>query len=101
MRVKFTPTAREQFLGAIGYIRRDKRSAALRFRQRVESSLRRIQEFPESGRRLPEFPELPHRELIIPPYRVFYRIVGSTIWVVGFWHGAQMPQKPGLPKGPP
>ena len=95
MKVRFTPSARVQFLGALAYIRRDKPSAAMRFRRRVEDVLRRLEKFPESGRTIPEFPELPHREVIVTPYRFFYRVQDGTVWIVGVWHGAQLPREPG------
>ncbi|TFG88356.1 MAG: type II toxin-antitoxin system RelE/ParE family toxin, partial [Candidatus Atribacteria bacterium] len=44
MKILFTPTARVQFLSAISHIRRDKPSAATRFRQRAEKSLKRLLE---------------------------------------------------------
>jgi plasmid stabilization system protein ParE len=56
--------------------------------------LRRLEEFPESGRVVPEYPDLPYREVVIPPYRFFYRLKGEIAWVVAVWHGAQMPEKP-------
>jgi plasmid stabilization system protein ParE len=56
--------------------------------------LRRLEKFPESGRVIPEFPELPHRELLLAPYRFFYRVKGKTVWVVAVWHGAQLPREP-------
>lgn len=68
--------------------------AASKFRQTCEHALRRLEEFPESGRKIPEFPELPHRELIVPPYRFFYRVAGDVVWVVAVWHGAQRPMLP-------
>jgi toxin ParE1/3/4 len=94
LRVRFTPTARAQFLAAIAYIRRDNPRAAARFRQRAEHALRRLEQFPESGRILPEFPDLPYREMIAAPYRFFYRVSGGTVWVVAVWHGAQLPEEP-------
>lgn len=94
MKILFTPTARVQFLSAISYIRRDKPSAATRFRQRAEKSLKRLLEHPDSGRFIPEFPELPYRELIVPPYRFFYRIKDDIVWIVAVWHGAQLPEDP-------
>jgi plasmid stabilization system protein ParE len=95
LKICFTPTARIQFLSALAYIRRDKPSAATRFRQRAEKALKRLLEYPESGRHIPEFPELPYREVIVPPYRFFYRIEDDTIWIVAVWHGAQLPDEPG------
>ena len=74
MKVQFTPSARSQFLSALSYIRRDKPSAAVNFRNQTEEILRRLENFPESGRIIPEFPELPYREVIISPYWFFYKI---------------------------
>ncbi len=95
MKLKFTPSARTQFLEGLDYIRHDNPTAARRFRERVEEVLRRLEEFPDSGRSIPEFPDLPHREVIVTPYRFFYRVVGKTVWVVAVWHGAQLPEGPG------
>ena len=94
MRVRFTPTGRAQFLAALAYIRRENPPAAIRFRQRAEQALRRLEQFPESGRVVPEFPDLPYREVIVAPYRFFYRIEEATVWVVAVWHGAQPPEEP-------
>jgi toxin ParE1/3/4 len=88
VKVRFTPSGRIQFLKAVSYIVRDNPQAAIRFRKRAERALRRLTRFPKSGRRIPEFPDLPFREVIVPPYRFFYRREGRTIWVVTFWHGA-------------
>ena len=94
MKVQFTLSAKVQFLSALNHIRQDNPPAALRFRKRAEAVLRRLEKFPESGRIVPEFPDLPYRELIIVPYRLFYRVEGKTIWVVAVWHGAQLPDEP-------
>ena len=94
MQIRFAPSARIQFLAAIAYIRRDNHTAALRFRRKAERLLRRLARYPESGRHLPEFPDLPYRELIVAPYRFFYRFDPETIWVVAVWHGAQLPKEP-------
>jgi toxin ParE1/3/4 len=96
VRVRFTPTGRVQFLAAIAFIRRENPVAAARFRQRAEQALRRLEQFPELGRVVPEFPDLPYREVIVPPYRFFYRIKEAVVWVVAVWHGAQPPQEPHL-----
>ena len=97
MRLRFTPTARAQFLAALDYIRHDRPSAAVRFRARAGRTLGRLEKHPNSGRTLPEFPELPYREVIVPPYRFFYRVRRRVIWVVGVWHGAQLPRRPDPP----
>jgi toxin ParE1/3/4 len=94
VKVSFTPSARNQFLSALSYIRKDKPSAAINFRNRAEKILRRLEDLPESGRVIPEFPELPYREVIVPPYRFFYRIKNDAVWIVAVWHGAQLPKEP-------
>ncbi|MBM4287898.1 MAG: type II toxin-antitoxin system RelE/ParE family toxin [Deltaproteobacteria bacterium] len=94
MNLRFTSLARNQFLAAVAYIRRENPEAARRFRQRAEKILRRLEEFPESGRVIPEFPDLPYREVVIAPYRFFYRQRDGTIWIVAVWHGAQLPNSP-------
>ena len=99
MKLRFTPTARSQFLEVVAFIRQDKPSAAHRFRDRAEKALRRLEEFPESGRVIPEFPDLPHREVIIGSYRFLYRVERRTVWVVAVWHGARRADPPG--SGPP
>ena len=94
MPLRFTPAARREFLAAIEYIRKDKPEAAVRFRRKAEKALRRLDRFPDSGRRLPEFPDLPFREVVVAPYRFFYRLEKKTVWIVAVWHGAQQPDKP-------
>ena len=94
MKVRFTPSARTQFLAAVAYIYRENPTAALAFRQKTEKVLSRLQKFPQSGRALPEFPDLPFREVIVASYRFFYRMKRKAIWIVAVWHGAQLPKEP-------
>ena len=94
MRVRFTPSARSQFLESLEYIRKDKPLAARRFRERAERILRRLEDHPESGRAVPELPDMPHREMIVSPYRFFYRVEKKTVWIVAVWHGAQEVDEP-------
>jgi toxin ParE1/3/4 len=93
-RVLFTPAGREQFLAALAYIAADDPAAARRLRDRAEESLSRLVVFPESGRVLPEFPDLPFREVVVAPYRFFYRVKDDAVWVVAAWHSAQLPGEP-------
>ena len=94
MAIRFTPTAKAEFLAAIEYIRKGKPGAAVQFRRKAEKALRRLNKFPDSGRRLPEFTDLPFREVIVAPYRFFYRVERKTVWIVAVWHGAQQPDEP-------
>lgn len=94
MKVLFTPSGRKQFLAAIAYIHHENPPAAVAFRRKAEKVLSKLRKFPESGRALPEFPDLPFREIIVSPYRLFYRVKGKTVWIVALWHGAQLPEEP-------
>ena len=99
MRILFTPTGRRQFLEAITYIHRDNPSAAVSFRKKAEKTLSRLMEFPESGRLIPEFSDLPFREVIVSPYRFFYKVKDGTVWIIAMWHSAQLPDDPGGESG--
>jgi plasmid stabilization system protein ParE len=94
LKVLFTPSGRNQFLAAIAYIHRENPTAAIAFRHKAEKVLSRLRKFPQSGRILPEFPDLPFREVIVTPYRFFYRIKGRNLWIIAVWHGAQLPEEP-------
>jgi plasmid stabilization system protein ParE len=94
MRIVFSPSARDQFLRALAYIRRDNPSAAVSFRQKAEKILLRLRDYPESGRSLPEFPDIHYREVIVTPYRFFYKTKDDVIWIIDVWHGAQIPEYP-------
>lgn len=94
MKIKFTTSARRQFLEGLEYIRQENPNAAHQFRKKAEALLSRWGEFPESGRAIPDFPELSHREVIVRPYRFFYRVVGKTIRIVAVWHSAHLPADP-------
>ncbi len=94
MKIQFTPSARRQFLAALQYIRRDNPPAARSFRKKAELHLRQLGRFPQSGRVVPEFPDLPFREVIVAPYRFFYRVDDRKVWIVAVWHGAQLPDEP-------
>jgi len=79
---------------ALRTIAADSPQAAVRLIERVESALMQIKEFPDSGRRVPEFPESPYREVVVPPYRLFYRRQVRGLIVVALWHEAQLPTDP-------
>ena len=67
----------------MAYIQADRPPAARDFADRVEAALRRLIDFPESGRVIPEFEGLGYREVLVDSYRLFYRVRGDVIWVVG------------------
>jgi toxin ParE1/3/4 len=92
-KVLFAPQARAQFLAALAYIAADDPEAARALRRHAAASLSRLADDPESGRVLPEFPELPFREVVVAPYRFFYRVKDDAVWIVAVWHSAQLPDE--------
>jgi plasmid stabilization system protein ParE len=75
-------------------IRADKPTAASNFRRKAEDVLRRLEDYPESGHPIREYPDSPFRQVIVKPYRFFYRVQEDVVWVVGVWHSAQLPDEP-------
>lgn len=94
MRVRFTPSARREFLEALDFISQDSPAAADSVLARSVEGLARLRDVPESGRVVPEFPELPYREVLVNPYRFFYRVMDDGVWIVGVWHDRQLPELP-------
>lgn len=73
--------------------------AAERYRRQIGKAVDRLKRFPRLGGRVAEFPHLPLRQVIVEPYRIFYFVDegADTVWIVGAWHGAQLPRAPQLP----
>nr|MDI6901712.1 type II toxin-antitoxin system RelE/ParE family toxin [Anaerosomatales bacterium] len=94
MRVRFTPSARRELLEAVDFIRRDSPAAADGVLVRSLEGLARLRDFPESGRVVPEFPDAPYREVIVDPYRFFYRVGDDAVWIIAVWHERQLPESP-------
>ncbi len=94
MRVRFTSQAERQYFEALRYIRDKSPTGAATVQRRVEAVIAQLRKHPHSGHAIPEFPGLPHRELPVPPYRFFHRVVDDTVWIVGVWHSRQLPEQP-------
>lgn len=94
MRVRFTPQADRQYLEALRYIRSKNPAGAVTVMHRAEAVIAQLREHPYSGHVIPEYPDLPHRELPVPPYRFFHRVVDDTVWITAVWHARQLPGQP-------
>jgi len=94
MKIKFAHSAEAQLKAAVDYIRKDRPSAAVAFSKKARQRLRRLSTYPNSGRKVPEFPLSQVREVVISPYRFFYRQRDKTIWILAVWHEAQLPDDP-------
>ena len=94
MTPQFTRHAEAQFPAALARIHAANPAAAVAFRHRAERVLKRLGPFPRSGRRLHEFPNRGQREVIVPPYRFFYRMIRGEPVILAVWHSAQRPARP-------
>ena len=94
MKIRFANTAKISLHSAANFIHQGDPIAAAIFLGRVEKTLHRLEKYPDSGRRIPEYPELPYGELLVLPYRFFYKIDGKITFIVAVWHSAQIPVGP-------
>jgi addiction module RelE/StbE family toxin len=82
LNVQWTERALTQLEEIGAYIALENLDAARNLVQRVLESTDRLEAFPKSGREILEFPAFPHRELILPPCRVIYRVEGRTALIL-------------------
>lgn len=69
----------------IEYIAGDNPSEALRIFGNLKQKASSLYNFPERGRIVPELQDhgiLQYRELIVPPWRILYRISGKQVYVL-------------------
>lgn len=56
----------------------------------VVSAVERLGDFPLSGRVVPEFGIAGMREVILPPFRIVYRVDGKRVRVVRVWRSERL-----------
>jgi plasmid stabilization system protein ParE len=76
-KVVWSAHATYQLLSIAEYISRDSVRSAVAVMKRIRKSVRILKRFPQAGRFVPEDDSRVHREVIMPPYRIMYRIVGN------------------------
>jgi addiction module RelE/StbE family toxin len=70
-------------LESIGaFIAQDSPSYADLETRRIVAAVERLHNFPASGRRVPERPDAAIREIILPPYRIVYRLRDGNAEIV-------------------
>lgn len=88
--VLWTETAREDLREIINYIRTDSPDTALRILTDIENEISRLRDFPDQGRIIPELSSnniMHYRELIISPWRIFYKSEGSKLHIMAVIDG--------------
>jgi toxin ParE1/3/4 len=83
--VVWTSVAEDDLKGIIEYISIDNPHNALKILQEIKKKASSLYTFPERGRVVPELQDQgisQYRELIVPPWRLIYRIEERKIYVL-------------------
>ncbi len=74
----------------INYIKIDSKMSALKILNSIQKHVKKLNDFPEQGRIIPELDRFnikSYRELIVSPWRIFYKRNGSIISIVAVIDG--------------
>ena len=88
--VEWTDVAREDLSAIADHIADDSIEAALKIMERIEGSAQTLTTVPDRGRVVPELRQVgvrQYRELIVSPWRLVYRVAGTTVYVMGVFDG--------------
>ena len=88
--VLWTKQAQADLAAIRAFISQDSPHYASVIVSRLIAATDRLAPFPESGRAVPEFEDPLVREVVHPPYRIVYRLVGITeVHVLTVHHSSQ------------
>jgi plasmid stabilization system protein ParE len=75
----------------VTFIAANNRPAAESFGFRLMAKADMLEQFPEIGRVVPEEQDENIREIILPPYRIIYRVLAEAqvVAIARVWHGAR------------
>jgi len=88
--VEFAAVAERDLLAIVEFIAVDDSVAALRVLDQIESRCAALKKMPERGRVVPElaaFGIYTYRELVVAPWRVVYRVSGTTVSILAVVDG--------------
>jgi plasmid stabilization system protein ParE len=83
-KVLWTEVAEADFVGIIEYIAADNLANAKKIFKEIKEKAHSLNQLPERGRIVPELKEqgvILYRELIVPPWRIIYRISEKKVYV--------------------
>jgi addiction module RelE/StbE family toxin len=89
-RVEWTEVARRDLEEIVDHVSKDRPVAALRLLDLIEEKASSLSSLPLRGRLPPElgrFEVRHYRELVIPPYRLIYRLLGDSVFILGVFDG--------------
>jgi toxin ParE1/3/4 len=83
--VIWSETSEKDLIGIIEYIAADSPSNALEIFKQIKQKTSNLYTFPDRGRIVPEVQDQGitlYRELIVPPWRIIYRISEKAVYVL-------------------
>jgi toxin ParE1/3/4 len=96
-KVIIAPRAISDLRDIVLYISPERPEAAMRLGYALVEKTKILAAFPRSGGIVREFSDPNIRQLVLPPYRIIYRIddAAGIVGVARYWHGAQSGLKSG------
>jgi toxin ParE1/3/4 len=90
-RIIWSRTSQRDLRSLVTYISKDSPQRAQHFGYRIVANVEMLHEHPLMGRIVPEFHQQNLHEIIVPPYRIIYRINAESelIEVIRIWHAAR------------
>jgi plasmid stabilization system protein ParE len=83
--VMWSKTSEEDLVGIVEYIAADSPSNAFEIFKEIKQKASRLYTFPDRGRIVPELKDqgiVLYRELIVPPWRIIYRISKKAVYIL-------------------
>ena len=90
-KIVIAPRAISDLRDIVLYISPDRPEAARKLGYALIEKTKTLAAFPRSGGIVREFADNNIRQLVLPPYRIIYRVddAARVVGVARFWHGAQ------------
>jgi len=89
-RIRWAPQATDDLQAIRDFIGRDSPRYATLVVERIVAAVDILERFPLAGRQVPEHSREDVRELVRPPYRIVYRVVGDGVHVVTVFRSSQL-----------
>jgi toxin ParE1/3/4 len=90
-KIIWSKQARDDLRDVVTFIAANNRSIAESFGFRLIAKVDPLARFPQLGRVVPEEQDENVREIIMPPYRIIYRVLAEDriVAIARAWHGAR------------
>ncbi len=89
-RVRWAPQATDDLQSIHDFIARDSPRYATLVVEKIIAAVDILEQFPLAGRKVPEDPRDDLRELVRPPYRIVYRVVGEAVHIATVFRSSRL-----------